>query len=35
MNEVIKINPEKSSLAEMVHQQIRSDIYDLHLLPGE
>ena len=35
MNDVIKINPEKSSLAEMVHQQIRSDIYDLHLLPGE
>ena len=35
MNEVIKINSEKSSLAEMVHQQIRSDIYDFHLLPGE
>ena len=35
MNKVIKINSEKSSLAEMVHQQIRSDIYDLHLLPGE
>ena len=35
MNKVIKINSKKSSLAEMVHQQIRSDIYDLHLLPGE
>jgi len=35
MNQVITINPEKSSLAEMVHQQIRNDIYDFHLLPGE
>lgn len=35
MNQVTQINPEKSSLAELVHQRIRNDIYEFHLLPGE
>ena len=35
MSQTTQMNTEKSSLAEAVHQNIRNDIYDFHLLPGE
>ena len=35
MPKVTPLLPEKSSLAESVHQRIRADIYDFRMMPGE
>jgi DNA-binding GntR family transcriptional regulator len=35
MNAVTSLQPEKTSLAEAVHQRIRDEIYDFRLMPGD